>query len=85
MRTRGGEFVPGYLPGLSENDAKVNAEVIEQNTLTLSLSSQLMLSSCPKGTYLLYTTCNELVDTAHITYNIIIICMPYYSYITCTV
>ena len=42
MRTRGGEFVPGYLPGLSENDAKVNAEVIEQkyfNSLSLSLFS----------------------------------------------
>ena len=41
MRTRGGEFVPGYLPGLSENDAKVNAAIIEQkyfNSLSLSLS-----------------------------------------------
>ena len=79
MRTRGGEFVPGYLPGLSENDAKVNAAIIEQKyfnslSLSLSLSSQLMLSSCPKGTYLLYTTCNELVDTAYITYKIISAC-----------
>lgn len=42
MRTRGGEFVPGYLPGLSENDAKVNAAIIEQkyfNSLSLSLFS----------------------------------------------
>uniref|UniRef100_A0A1X7U738 non-specific serine/threonine protein kinase n=1 Tax=Amphimedon queenslandica TaxID=400682 RepID=A0A1X7U738_AMPQE len=36
-----GDIIPGYLPGLWENDAK------------------LMLSSTPKGTYLLYTGYNE--------------------------